>query len=154
MSGRGFALVLAIGGLVASGGCGGGGSSSSPSSVPTPTPAPATTTLGQGTFRADARTSGAIATITLNQTGVLATTIRWTFASNDVDLFVVSGTTCSTHVEGVPTGTGCSILCRDVGTTGTTATCSFNATTGSALVWVTNYGSTSESGTWVVTLTR
>ena len=152
MSGRKLALVLAIGGLVANGGC--GGSSSSPTPVPTPAPAPATTTLGQGTYQGPSGATGAVATITLNQAGVVATTLRWTFASNDVDLFVVSGTTCSTHVNGVPTGAGCTILCQDLGTTGTTATCSFNSTPGTALVWATNYGATSESGTWIVTLTR
>ncbi len=151
MSGRKLALLLAIGGLVVGGGCGENPSSPPP---PTPAPAPVTTTLGQGTYQGPSGATGPIATITLNQAGTVATTLRWTFASNDVDLFVVSGTTCSTHVNGVPTGAGCTILCQDVGTTGTTATCSYNSTTGTALVWATNYGATAESGTWIVTLTR
>jgi hypothetical protein len=82
-------------------------------------------------------------------------TLQWTFASNDVDLWVVSGTTCSTVNAGlVPSGPGCTILCQDIGVVGSSATCSFNSTSGTALVWATNYGATSESGTWIVTVTR
>ena len=51
--------------------------------------------------------TGPVASITLGAPGLVAPTLRWTFASNDVDLFVVSGTTCSTHVDGVPSGAGC-----------------------------------------------
>lgn len=152
---RRLIVALAIGGLLVNSGCGGGSSPSAPSTpAPTPVPAPTTTVLGQGTYQGPSGATGPIATITLNAAGVVRTNLRWTFASNDVDLFVVSGTSCATHNQGVPSGPGCTILCQDVGTVGTTATCSFNSTTGTALVWATNYGATAESGTWEVTLTR
>ena len=98
---------------------------------------------------------GALASITLGAPGLVRATLQWTFASNDVDLWVLSGTTCASVDNNlVPSGAGCTILCQDIGTTGTSATCSFNSTTGTALVWATNYGRTSESGTWIVTVTR
>lgn len=152
-SGR-LARVLVVGSVLLIDGCGGSTPSAPSAPAPTPVPAPVTTTLGQGTYSGPAGAAGPLATITLSAAGTLTTTLRWTFASNDVDLFVLSGTTCTTHVQGVPTGAGCTILCRDVGVTGTSATCSVSVTTGTALVWATNYGSTSESGTWTVTLTR
>ncbi len=152
-----LALSFAVGALILNGGCG-GGSSTSPSAAPAPTPVPApvTTVLGQGTYQGPSGTTGPLpgASVTVSQAGTVTTTLRWTFASNDVDLFVLSGNTCTTHVEGVPTGAGCAILCQDTSVGGTTATCSFSSTTGTLLVWASNYGATSESGTWIVTLTR
>lgn len=151
---RRSALAFALAGLILNAGCGGGSSTPSTSSTPTPVPAPVTTTLGQGTYQGPSGATGPVATFTINVAGTVTTTLRWTFASNDVDLFVLSGTTCATHAGGVPSGAGCTILCRDVAVGGTTATCSYSSTIGTGLVWATNYGSTSESGTWIVTLTR
>ena len=153
---RRLVMALAIGGLLVNSGCGGGSSTSpSPAPPPTPTPAPATTNIGQGTYQGPAGATGALASITLGAPGLVRATLQWTFASNDVDLWVLSGTTCATVDNNrVPSGAGCTILCQDIGTTGTSATCSFNSTTGTALVWATNYGRTSESGTWIVTVTR
>jgi hypothetical protein len=80
--------------------------------------------------------------------------LRWTFASSDIDVWVLNGTTCSTHSNGVPSGAGCSIACQDVSVGGTTATCSFTAAAGNYRLWFTNYGTQNESGTYIVTLTR
>jgi hypothetical protein len=153
---RRLILALAIGGLVMNSGCGGGSSTSpSPAPAPTPVPGPVTTNIGQGTYRADPLGTGALATINLGAPGLVRATLQWTFASDDVDLWVLSGTTCATvNSDLVPSGPGCTILCQDIGTTGTSATCSFNSTSGTALVWATNYGRNSESGTWIVTVTR
>ena len=152
---RRLLVAFAIGGLLVNSGCGGSSSSTSPTPVATPVPAPVTTNIGQGTYQGPAGATGALASINLGAAGLVRATLQWTFASNDVDLWVLSGTTCATvDSNGVPSGAGCTILCQDIGTTGTSATCSFNSTSGTALVWATNYGRTSESGTWIVTVTR
>lgn len=148
---RGFALGV----LLVNVGCGGSSSSPSPAPAPTPVPAPVTTRLGSGGYTAAPLGTGALATITLGNPGAVTANLRWTFASNDVDLWVLSGTSCTTvNSDLVPSGAGCTILCQDIRVGGTSATCSFNSTSGTALVWATNYGSSNESGTWEVTITR
>lgn len=149
--------ALALIGLLINAGCGGSSPSAPSTPAPTPVPAPVTTSLGQGTYQGPSGSTGPLpgAVVTATTAGTVTATLRWTFASNDVDLFVLSGTTCTTHANGVPTGAGCTILCRDVAGPGlASATCTFAATAGAALVWATNYGPTSESGTWIVTITR
>lgn len=137
----GLSLVLAAG----LAGCGG-------DDGPT-TPSTSTLTSGSfsglqaGTFRAfDFSASGS---------GTVLANAIWTSSANDVDLFVVGGTTCSTVASnGRPSGSGCTILCEDVRVGGTTASCSLSATSGSARLFIVNLGPGTESGTYQVTLTR
>ena len=141
-------------GLVMNAGCG-GSSSSSPTPVATPTPAPVTTTVTQGAGTINPQATSVVTDFSLSAPGTITATFRWTFATSDIDIWVLSGTTCTTTTpNGVPSGAGCTILCQDIGTTGTSATCSFAGTTGSYRLWGTNYGTQNESGTYVVTVTR
>ena len=152
---RKYVMAVALGGLLVNAGCGGSSTPSSPSApAPTPVPVPVTTVVTTGQSGINARGSGVVTDFSLASPGTVRATLRWTFASSDVDVWVLSGTACNTQVNGVPTGAGCTILCQDIGTSGTSATCSFAATAGTFRVWGTNYGSQNESGTFEVTVTR
>jgi len=92
--GRWSVLALALG-TTFLGACGsdpGTGPSGGGSPSPTPTPAPVTTVVTQGTYTGmQPRLLGYIP-FTTTATGTIEVTIDWTFASNDVDLFLVRGT--------------------------------------------------------------
>lgn len=153
---RRLVIALAIGGLLVNSGCGGSSSPSSPTvAAPTPTPAPVTTTVTSGAGSIAPLTTGPVTDFSLGSPGTITATFRWTFATSDIDIWVLSGTSCTTtDNSGVPSGAGCTILCRDVGVTGTSATCSFAGTAGTYRLWATNYGTQNESGTYTVTVTR
>ncbi|MEO8362272.1 MAG: hypothetical protein ABI672_19760 [Vicinamibacteria bacterium] len=154
MTYRKLALAVALGGLVVNAGC--GGSSSSPTPTATPAPAPVTTTVASGTGVFNRNSTGRITDFTLTAAGTVTATLRWTLATSDLDIWVLSGLTCSSvNVDtDVPQGTGCTILCQDIGTTGTSATCSFSAPAGSYRFWAANYSGTNETGSFTVTVTR
>lgn len=153
--GRRLMVALAMGGLVINGGCGGSGSSTSPTPVATPTPAPVTTTITSGAGTIPPLATGPVTDFALATPGTVTATLRWTFASSDIDIWVLNGTACGTaDSSGVPSGAGCAILCQDIGTIGTSATCSFAGAAGNYRLWATNYGSQNESGTYSVTVTR
>lgn len=144
------AALLALGIL----GCGGdSGTSSTPTS--TATPAPTTTVISTGTFVGLGANRFQTFDFASPASGTVVASLAWTFAANDVDLYVVSGNTCNTtNTIGTPTGAGCTILCQDIRVGGTTATCNLNATSGNARLFIVNLGPGGESGTYQVTVTR
>jgi hypothetical protein len=154
MTYRKLALAVALGGLVVNVGC--GGSSSSPSPTPAAAAAPVTTTVAQAAGAINPLTASPVADFSLASAGTVTATFRWTFATTDIDIWVLNGTTCNTsNLLGVPAGAGCTILCSDTRTAaGTSATCSFAATAGTFRLWATNYTAQNESGTYTITVTR
>lgn len=153
---RKSALALALIGLLVNAGCGGSSPSAPSTPAPTPVPAPVTTTVTSGAGPICASCSAPVADFSLGSPGTVTATLRWTFASSDVDIWVLSGTSCNTFnlTTLVPSGAGCTVLCQDIGVVGTTATCSFSGTAGTYRLWGANYGSQNESGTFTVTVTR
>ncbi len=78
--------------------CGGSGSPTAPTSVAAPAapPAPVTTVVTQGSFPGLAATGGFLAgPFTTSAVGRLDVTVDWTFAKNDVDLYVLRGSGCT-----------------------------------------------------------
>lgn len=149
--GRIATFLLATMALVAAG-CG-GGSDSGTQPTPQPTPTPGPTTILTGTFVGLDADFFRTFDFASPASGTVTATAAWTFATNDLDIFVVSGNTCSTfNAAGVPSGPGCTILCSDVRLTGSTATCSLSATAGNARLMIANFGPGGESGTYSVTV--
>ncbi len=75
-------------------GCGGDSSTTpTPVAVPTPTPAPVSTVVAEGSFSGlGVRVLSSVSPFTTTATGTLAVTVDWTFASNDVDIYLTRGT--------------------------------------------------------------
>jgi len=80
-------VALLLGGLAA---CGGNTPVTSTSPPPTPTPAPVTRQIHDDAFAvpSDSVVSDTFAT---TSSGTLEVTVDWTFASNDVDIFIARG---------------------------------------------------------------
>lgn len=82
----GVAVVLL--GLLAA--CGGGGGNPMPVTLPPPTPAPPTV-VSQGSGPLALDFVAEVTPFTTTVTGTLDATVDWTFATNDVDLFLARG---------------------------------------------------------------
>jgi hypothetical protein len=136
--GMGLALGLA--------GCGGDSGTG-----PDPTPTTVTTTLPTFTFTSLRPGQVRYTDVQINVTGSLSATLDWTFASNDLDIYVTS-TSCS-----VSTTTGIQTLCTAIGRTTSTSSkperLTVNVTPGNLRVWAANFGPSSESGTLSLTAT-
>jgi hypothetical protein len=138
-------------------GCGGGGSS--PSS-PTSTPTRSRSVIGSFSFslvgipaaqRAGFGFDFLGQTVTLGTAGDLDAVVDWTFASNDVNVYLTSDACTDAQFKVV----ACSIMRSTENVSGKPKT--MPATTlsaGNYKIWVVNLGNTSESGTVQVGVTR
>ena len=85
---RTLAAVLVAVGIT---GCGGSGTPEGPSSPPpTPTPPPVTTVIEEGAGALESSTAAPVV-FTTTRTGTLEAIVDWTFAENDLDLFLARG---------------------------------------------------------------
>lgn len=139
--------------------CGGGSTGPNPPPAATPTPSLAPFVIFQSTFPPLDPGDIAFGDFTISAPGAVRATMDWTFPSNQVFLFVFSGTTCTpedfvTFITTGPVG-ACTLLASDLDPSTKPAVATFNATAASgARVVVLNLGPTGESGTVQVTLTR
>ena len=141
----GLALVM---GLTA---CG-GGSSSSPSSTPAsnPPPAPVRSVVGNFTFSLGPIGLGQPVEVTVTGTGTVDATVQWTFAANDVDLFLTDRNCNATQYLNLAS---CNILARADSFTSKPEVIRQSLASGVYRLWVYNDGPGSESGTLVVGFT-
>jgi hypothetical protein len=149
-----FAILSCVLSTAVMTGCG-GDSPTKPSGTPTPgaTPVPSTTTvLVQPTITGLRPGFGDFLDFTVPSTGTLDADFSWTFASNDVDIYLTTQSCPS--VAALTTPGGCTILASDQ-TLQKPAHFSFTVTqAGGARFWVVNFGSSNESGSGTVRLTR
>jgi hypothetical protein len=89
----GIAAVLGLSGLLAA--CGGGGAPTAPTAVAPAPPAPVRSVVVQGTFTGlGPLVLGIVPPFTTSAAGTLDVQVDWTFASNDVDVYLARGS-CS-----------------------------------------------------------
>lgn len=149
--------VLMIGLLA---GCGGGGGGNP--SGPTTTPPPARTRTVLGTFGFQlvgipeanrvglAFDFGGPIEVTISPTGDMDAVVDWTFASNPVHLYLTANTCTATQFSTA----SCSIQRSTEGSSAKPRTLTAPGLNGNYRVWVVNFGSSSESGTVQVGVTR
>ena len=141
---RRFLTVVAVAvlgaGLAA---CGGG--TTTPDTTST-----LTTTLPTQPFSNLRAGEVAFAEVTINGTGVLTGTADWTFASNDIDIYVTAPSCRATDVNELA---GCQALGNTIAVTTKPERLTVNVTQGNYRVWVANFGPGSESGTLQMTAT-
>jgi hypothetical protein len=137
----GVAVAVLAAGLTA---CGGG------TTTPDTTTSTVTTSLPTQPFANLAASEVAFAEVTINGTGVLTGTADWTFASNDIDIYVTAPSCRATDIVELAN-------CQAVGRTTAVSTkperLTVNVTQGNYRVWVANFGPGSESGTLQMTAT-
>ncbi len=153
--GRGVGVLL----LAALVGCGGGGDNGSPTTPSVTTPARTRTVIGSFNFQlvgTPAANNAGLAfdfgriDITVSPTGDLDAVVDWTFASNSVQLYLTSSSCTDTQFSVVQ----CSILRSTEGSGAKPRTLTAPGLNGNYRLWVVNLGSTSESGTIQVGVTR
>jgi len=138
----------------------GGDSPSNPTPNVTQPPAPVRSLLSTTNFtvfgtdeanRAGFERDEAVGALVLNQSGTLEIVADWTFASNDIDIHLYSGT-CTFQLL---TTAGCPVLARAQSSTQKPERLTVpNMAAGNYSVGITNYGRTNESGVVQVFLTR
>ena len=142
---RRFLTVVAVAGLGAGlAACGGG------TTTPDTTTSTVTTTLPTQPFSNLPAFAVAFAEVTINGPGVLTGTADWTFASNDIDIYV---TTPSCRAGDIVELAGCQVLGNTSAVTTKPERLTVNVTQGNYRVWVANFGPSSESGTLQMTAT-
>jgi hypothetical protein len=139
--------------------CGGGSTGPNPPPAATPTPSLAPFVIFQSAFPPLDPGDFAYGDFTISAPGTVRATMDWTFPSNQMFLFVFSGTTCTeqdfiTFINTGPVG-ACTMLASDLEPATKPGLATFNATAaGGARVVVLNLGPTGESGTVQITLAR
>lgn len=131
----------------------GSGSSSGPTGpiLPTPSPAPVSTVISQGSGSVPSKNVGPV-TFTTTATGTLGVTVDWTFASNDVDIFIVRGTAPCTLTSF--NNRTCGFIATSESTTQKPEKLSINnLAAGAYTLYVGNFGSSDESVAWQIVLT-
>lgn len=73
-------------------GCGGGKGVTTPTPTPTPPPPPVTTLIGEGSFSGLGARVLASVPFNTSATGTIEATVDWTFATDNVDIYLVRGT--------------------------------------------------------------
>lgn len=137
--------------------CGGGSTNPDPPVTPTATPAPTTTVIFQSAFPPLEEFGYAVGDFAIPNSGSVRVTMDWTFASNDMDIIIFSGTTCTDFEAYFTAGSapGCTVLGQDLDAVRKPAVVNFNVTQAqNARIFLFNLGPTSESGVVQITLTR
>lgn len=151
--GRRVVGISLAAGLALMSACGGGGNGGGTQTPVTQPPQPTTSTLAAGTFVGLGNLRFQTFDFASPRAGSLTATAVWTFGGNDVDIYVVSGNTCTTtNGIGTPTGAGCTILCQDISVGGVNARCTTNVTAGNGRLFIVNLGPGGESGTYTITI--
>jgi hypothetical protein len=138
------ALAL-ITGLTA---CGGG--STNPTPPTSNPPAPVRSVIGNFTFSLGPIALSQPVDITVSGTGSMDATVQWSFASNDVDLYLTDRNCNATTIFQIPS---CNVLARADSFTNKPEVIRQNLSTGVYRLFVYNDGPGSESGTLVVGFT-
>jgi hypothetical protein len=132
-------------------GCGGSGTPPTVPSTPPPTPAASTAVIHDDSFPVGSKVV-VPDTFTTSSAGTLTVTVDWTFASNDVDIFVARGSepcTLQTFND-----RSCGFLASDESTTMKPEKLTMsNLAAGTYTLYVANFGSTDESVACHITLT-
>jgi hypothetical protein len=149
-----LALMMVV--LPACGGGSSGGGGNAPTNVP---PAPVRSLIGNFNFtvvgvpeanRLGLQRDFFLQQLTITQAGSLEVIVDWTFASNDIDIVLFSGTCTPALI----TSTGCSAITATTSVTAKPERLTSNVNPGSYTIGVTNFGNGNESGVGQVFLTR
>jgi hypothetical protein len=128
--------------------CGGGGTGP----TPMPTPSNVTTTLPTTNFSSLQSNEARFVDVQVNVTGLLAATAEWTFAANDLDVYVTSTGCNGVSAEDLNQGRVCALLGRADSVTAKPERLSMDVRPGSLRVWVASFGPGVESGTLSITV--
>jgi len=141
-------VALWLGGLAA---CGGSTPATPTSPPPTPTPAPVTRLIHDDAFAVGSR-SVVPDTFATTSAGTLEVTVDWTFASNDVDIFIARGSEpCTLETFN---NRSCGIIASEESTTLKPEKLTIpNFAAGSYTLYVANFGATDESVACHIVLT-
>jgi hypothetical protein len=144
---------MAVGVILVTGlsGCG-SSSPNTPSTPPPVVPQDVTTTLPTQTFVGLTPDEARFLDVQVNVTGTMTAVSDWTFASNDLDIFVTANSCTQFTHTGLFLGR-CAIIARAVSATSKPERLQVNVTPGVYRVWVGNFGPGGESGTLSVTVT-
>ena len=147
VSGRLGALAM----VMALTACGGEGGPMTPP-VTNP-PAPVRTVIGNFTFALGPIEMAAPVEITVSGTGTgtVDATAQWTFASNDIDLYLTDRNCTATSFFSI---NDCNILARAESVTNKPEVINRSLAAGVYRVYVNNFGPGSEAGTLVIGFTR
>ena len=140
------ALALVVG-LTA---CGGGGSSTSATPPVTNPPAPVRSVIGNFTFSLGSIALAQPVEVTVSGNGTMDATVQWTFAGNDVDLYLTDRSCNATSIFNLG---NCNVMSRADSFTNKPEVIRQTLSTGVYRLWVYNDGPGSESGTLVVGFT-
>ena len=146
-------IGLVIGLVISLTGCGGGGGGPAAPSTPAPTPAPppVVTVIAQGSSALDSKVIAPVV-FTTTATGTLDMTVDWTFASNDVDIFLARGSEpCTLATFNNRT---CGFIATEESTTMKPSKLRApSLAAGTYSLYVANFGDTDESIAWQFLLT-
>ena len=146
------ALAASLLSLLVMSACTDSGPGPSPVVTPVPVTVPVSTVLSQPTVSGLRPGFGSFLDFNVPNTGTLDADFNWTFTNNDVDIYLTTPSCPS--VSALTTPGGCSILASDQ-TLQKPARFSFTVTqAGAARFWVVNLGSSNESGSGTLRLTR
>jgi hypothetical protein len=149
---RASALAGAVLMAAALAGCGGSSNNNTPDPIPTPGPQPFVQDFTPLPFTglAPGQAIATDITITGSGTGTLTSTLNWTFASNDLDIFVTS-TSCNVSTANALQN-NCTVIARTPGITTKPEVQAVQVTAGVYRIWVAHFGSSNESGTLSIRL--
>jgi hypothetical protein len=130
-------------------GCGGSSTTPTPTSTPTPTPPPPQVVFQVTGFSVPAGFAAG-GSFTTSRAGALDATVDWTFATNDIDVFIGQGS-CDENTFGT---SQCPILAAAQSATAKPETIHLaSAAAGTYTIVVANFGATDESASLQVVLT-
>jgi hypothetical protein len=136
---------------VALAGCSGSDSDDDGGTTTPNTPQTFTQTLPPLTFTGLPNGAITSADISITGTGTMTSTVNWTFAQNDVDIYVTSTACAATNNINIQTG--CTAIGRTTSVVAKPETLTVNVTSGNYRIWVVNFGPGAESGTLSVSAT-
>ena len=143
------ALAGALALVVGLTGCGGGSTTPNPPPVSNP-PAPVRSVIGNFTFSLGSIALAQPVEVTVSGNGTMDATVQWSFASNDVDLYLTDRNCNATSIFNLG---NCNVMARADSFTNKPEVIRQTLSTGVYRLWVYNDGPGSESGTLVVGFT-